>query len=162
MEKKGDLVFQPKKLLIPEKWKVVKNDFIDLEPDNSYPIDQVFYHFDEDILNLTFKDWCIDLGFYGGYLENDRYGFFKIVVVKGDFNDGEFFEIFISRSTDIIRDQVIFYLNNIPNGLLDNLIGIKYDDNYDFNTLHIFSAINKIDYRLSDVEIEKLAKAKVE
>lgn len=162
MEIKGDPVFQLKKLLIPEQWKVVKNDFVDLEPDNSYPIDQVFYHFDEDILNANYKDWCIDLGFYGGYLDNDRSGFFKIVVFKGDFNDGEFFEFFISRSTDKIKDKLDSYFTAIPNGQLDSKNGLKYDDNYDHNSFHIYSAIDNIDYRLSDLELEKIARPKTQ
>ncbi|HNF49496.1 MAG TPA: hypothetical protein PKG56_04675 [Chitinophagaceae bacterium] len=160
MEIKGVPVFQLKKLIIPEQWKVVKNDFVDLEPDNSYPIDQVFYHFDEDILNVTYNDWCIDLGFYGGYLDNNRSGFFKIVVFKGDFNDGEFFEFFISRSTDKIVDKLNSYLKIIPTGQLENLSGVKYDDEYDFDTFHIYSAIENIDYRLSNDELEEIAKAK--
>lgn len=162
MEIKGAPVFQLKKLLIPEQWKVVKNDFVDLEPDNNYPIDQVFYHFDEDILIITLNDWLIDLGFYGGYSANNRRGFFKIVVYKGDFHDGEFYEFFISRSTNKIKDKLNFYLTIIPSGQLDNIRGLKYDDNYDHNSLHIYSAINNIDYRLSDLELEKIARPKTQ
>ena len=160
MKIKGNPVFQLKKLLFPEQWKVIKNDFVDLEPDNNYPIDQVFYHFDEDILNVTYKDWCIDLGFYGGYLDNDRKGFFKIAVYKGDFNDGEFFEFFISRSTDAIKDKINLYLTAIPNGELKDIRGIKYDDNYDFNSVHIYSSFYKINYRLTDKELEDISMPK--
>ena len=160
MEIKGDPIFQPKKFLIPEQWKVVKNDFVDLEPDNNFAIDQVFYHFDEDILNVTYKDWCIDLGFYGGYLDNNRRGFFKIVVFKGDFNDGEFFEFFISRSSEKIKDKLSSYLTSIPSGQLDSINGLKYDDNYDFKTFHIFSSIDNINYRLTDKELDEISKPK--
>jgi len=160
MEIVGEPVFQLKKLLIPEQWKVVKNDFVDLEPDNNYPIDQVFYHFDEDILNVTYKDWDIDLGFYGGYSGNDRRGYFMINVYKGDFYDGEFFLFFISRSTDAIRDKLEQYLTAIPDGQLDNVTGVKYDEKYDHNSFHIFSALENIDYRLSDQEIENISKPK--
>lgn len=160
MEIKRDPVFHLKKLLIPEQWKVVKNDFVDLEPDNNFPIDQVFYHFDEDLLNVTYKDWYIDLGFYGGYLDNNRSGYFAINVFKGDFNDGEFFLFFISRSTDEIKDKLNLYLKAIPNGQLDKVSGIKYDDNYDRSSFHIYSAIENIDYRLSDQVLENIAKPK--
>lgn len=155
----ADQIFKLKQLQIPESWTIVKNDFVDIEPDNSYPIDEVFYHFDEDILYATYTDYSIDLGFYGGYL-NDRKGFFKIVVFKGDFNDGEFFEFFFSRSTDKIKDKLNFYFTAIPNGQLDNISGIKYDDNYDFNSFHIYSSIDNINYRLTDKEFEEIARPK--
>lgn len=34
-----------KQLTIDPRWKVAKNEFIDLEPDNDYPIDEIFYFF---------------------------------------------------------------------------------------------------------------------
>ena len=156
----GYPTFKLKELQIPDCWTIVKNDFVDLEPDNNYPIDQVFHQFYEDILNTTYKDYMIDLGFYGRYSDNDREGFFKIVVFKGDFNDGEFFEFFISRSTDKIKDKLNFYFDAIPTGKLDKIKGISYDDNYDFNSFHIYSAIDNINYRLTNKDLEEIAKPK--
>lgn len=155
-----DPVFTPKQLKIPDGWTVIKNEFVDLEPDNNYPVDEVFYHFDEDILYATYGDYSVDLGFYGGYLENNRSGFFKVVVFRGDFNDGEFFECFISRSTDKIQDKLNSYFKAIPEGQLDNLFGVKYDDNYDHRNFHIYSVTDKVDFRLSVEELEEVAKAK--
>jgi len=160
MEIKGEPVFQLKKLLIPNQWKVVKNDFVDLEPDNNYPIDEVFYHFDEDIFIATYNDWLIDLGFYGGYGDNNRRGFFKITVHREEFNELEFFEFFISRSTDKIKDKLNLYLTTIPGGQLDNIGGLKFDEHYDFNSFHIYSAIDNLDYRLNDIDLEEIAKPK--
>lgn len=156
----GIPTFKHKQLDIPDSWKILKNDFLNLEPDNNYPIDDVFYHFDEDILNVTYKDFSVDLGFYGGYL-NDRNGFFKIVVFKGDFNDGEFFEFFISRSTDEIRDKLNSYFKAIPAGQLDKIAGVKYDDNYDHSSIHIYSSLDKIDRRLTKDELEEISRPKI-
>jgi len=155
-----DRKFEYKQLTIDSRWKVVKNEFIDLEPDIDYSIDEIFYYFDEDILQATFNDYCIDLGFYGGYLDNDRCGFFKIVVLKGDFNEGELFESYVSRSTNEIRDKLNFYFNGIPNGLLDNVKGLTCDDNYDFSSFHIYSAIDNISYRLTETQLDEFAKTK--
>jgi hypothetical protein len=163
MEIAGDPVFQLKKLIIPEQWKVYKNNFVDLEPDNNYPIEKVFSYFDEGILFATYKDWFIDLGFYGGYLNNDRRGWFKIEIYKGDGDETaffEFFESFISRSTDEIKDKLNRYFMAIQNGELDNTKGIRYDDSSDFNTHHIYSAIDKIDYRISAMELDEIARPK--
>jgi hypothetical protein len=156
----GDPEFQLKKLTIPEQWKVIMNNFVDLEPDNNYPINQVFGYFDEDILIASYKDWFIDLGFYGGYLANNRSGWFKIEIFRGDFDNAEYFEHFISRSTDQIKDKLNLYFIAIPNGQLDNVRGIRYDENYDFNTHHIYSAIDNIDYKISDKELEDIARSK--
>ncbi len=151
--------FNPKQLEIPDCWKVIKNHFMDLEPDNTHPIDDVFFVFDEDILYATYKDYSIDLGFYGGYT-NDRAGFFKVVIFKGDFNYGEYFEFFISRSTDEIKNKLNFYFKSIPEGKLDNLTGLIYDDDYDFRSFHVYSTIENISYRLTREEVEEIAKPK--
>jgi hypothetical protein len=151
--------FKHKQLDIPDSWTIHKNDFLDLEPDNSFPIDEVFHHFDEDILNATYKDYCIDLGFLGSYL-NDRKGFFKIVVFKGGFHNAEFFELFISRSTDEIRDKLNLYFKAIPTGQLDNIKGFKYDDNFDHSTFYVYSALDKTDHRLTNQELEEISSPK--
>jgi len=154
--------FKYQQLKIDSRWKIVKNEFIDLEPDNDYPIDEVFFYFDEDILQATFDDYLVDLGFYGGYLQNERCGFFKIVVLKGNFLEGELLESFISRSTEIIREKLNFYFEGIPNGLLSNIKGIKIENGNGFKARHIYSAVEKISYRLTSNQLKELSKAKNE
>jgi hypothetical protein len=156
----GDPGIHPKKLTIPEQWKVIMNNFVDLEPDNSYPIDEVFGHFDEDILMASYKDWFIDLGFYGGYLTNNRSGWFKIEISRGDWGEKEFFEHFISRSTEKIKDKLNLYFVAIPNGQLDSMKGISYDQSYASDSHHIYSAMDKVDYRISTAELLEIGRAK--
>lgn len=152
--------FKYKQLKIGSKWKIVKNEFIDIEPDNDYPIDEVFFYFDEDILQAACDDYLVDLGFYGGYLENERNGFFKIVVLKGNFLEGEFLESFVSRSTDKIRDRLNFYFEGIPNGLLNNVKGINIISDNVFKANHIYSAVDNISYHLTRNQFKELSKAK--
>jgi hypothetical protein len=38
----NDIEFKYKHLNIDSRWEVVKNEFIDLDPDNDYPIDEYF------------------------------------------------------------------------------------------------------------------------
>lgn len=77
---------------------------------------------------------------------------------KGNFNDGEFFEFYISRHTDEIKDKLNFYFKGIPNGLLNNVKGLTYDDDYDFSSFHIYSAIDNISYRLTEIQLGELSK----
>ncbi|MFP9113973.1 hypothetical protein ACLI1A_08515 [Flavobacterium sp. RHBU_3] len=107
------LYFPLKPLVIPDVWKVYKNDFTVLEPDNNYPIDDVFYYFIDDLLQATYNGYCIDLGFNGEYLDN-RDGNFKLVVLKGDFLDGEVLETFTSRKTEEIKKKLDYYFEMIP------------------------------------------------
>jgi hypothetical protein len=54
----------PLKLIdIPNKWNVYKNDFYDIEPNNTLPINDIFWYFCEDILqaNYNYNGHCIDL-----------------------------------------------------------------------------------------------------
>jgi hypothetical protein len=53
-----------------------------------------------------------------------------------------------------------FYFKGIPNGLLDNVKGLTYDDNYDFSSFHIYSAIDNISYRLTETQLDEFSKAK--
>lgn len=107
------MIFPLKLLSIPDAWKVYKNDFTSLEPDNTYSIDDVFHYFTEDLFQAHYKEYCIDLGFYGQYLDN-RKGNFKLIVLKGDFLDGEVLETFTSRKTDEIKEKLEYYFEMIP------------------------------------------------
>ncbi|MDI9310539.1 MAG: hypothetical protein QM535_10005 [Limnohabitans sp.] len=132
-----------KELNIPKEWKVYKNDFMDLEPNNSYPIDEVWYYFQEDILQATYNDYLIDLGFYGDY-SNNRKGFFRLIVAKGDFNEGELFEKYISRSTEEIKNKLEFYFNFILGDEIESLSGLKYGEYENQVEYDIYSSIDKI------------------
>ncbi|MGB0429896.1 MAG: hypothetical protein ACPGLV_05445 [Bacteroidia bacterium] len=142
-----------KNITIGEQWRVLKHEFVNLEPDNNYPKNEVFHHFDEDILCVRYQDYMIDLGFYGDYLTN-RSGVFKLIVSKGDFYKGEEFEIFISRSTDEIKAKLDFYLKHIPLGILDNVTGLVRDANYSYENFHVYSALNNISYRITQKQID--------
>ncbi len=151
------LKFQHKELKIPACWEVFNNNFLDIEPDNKYPIDEVFYHFDEDILWADYNGYFIDLGFYGSYL-NDRNGFFKIIVAKGDFQNGELYEIFISRSTGDIKEKLNYYFDAIPKGFLDKINGFKFEDDIAFIAdFDIYSAVDNISKKLMEKEFDEIA-----
>lgn len=128
---------------------------MDLEPNNSYPIDEVWYYFQEDILQATYNDYLIDLGFYGDY-SNNRKGFFKLIVTKGDFSEGELFEKYISRSTEEIKKKLEFYFNFILSNEIERVSGLKYGKNKNQLEYDIYSSINKIKIKLTDEDFEKL------
>lgn len=144
-----------KALNIPKEWKVYKNDFMDLEPNNSYPIDEVWHYFQEDILQATYNDYLIDLGFYGDYL-NNRKGFFRLIVTKGDFSEGELYEKYVSRSTEEIKKKLEFYFNFILSNEIQSFSGLKYDEAHQFE-YDIYSSIDKIKIKLTDDDFEKLS-----
>jgi hypothetical protein len=145
-----------KALNIPKEWKIYKNDFMDLEPDNLHPIDEVWYYFQEDILQATYNEYLIDLGFYGDYL-NNRKGFFRLIVTKGDFSEGELYEKYISRSTEEIKNKLEFYFNFILSKEIENLSGLKYDEYENEVQYDIYSSIDKIGIKLTDDDFEKLS-----
>lgn len=92
----------PKQLNIPKDWKINWNHFIDLNPDNNLPIDEVWICFKEDTAYFTNGNYFIDLGFYGGEYLLDRLGYFKVYIAEGDFHQGKLFETFVTRSTEEI------------------------------------------------------------
>ncbi|ESU21383.1 hypothetical protein FCR2A7T_05560 [Flavobacterium cauense R2A-7] len=151
-----NLGFKNKEVNIPKEWKVYKNNFIDLEPTNSNPIDDVWHYFQEDILQASYKDFFIDLGFYGEYLDN-RKGFFKLVVAKGDFGKGELYEKYLSRSTEEVKEKLEFYFNLILSKSFENLSGLKYGEEENEEEYDVYSSINKTLRKLSDEDFEKLS-----
>ncbi|CAM4154431.1 hypothetical protein FLJU110815_19645 [Flavobacterium jumunjinense] len=150
------LSLENKKINIQEDWKIYKNEFVDLEPNNSYPIDDIWHYFQEDILHANYKDFFIDLGFYGEYLDN-RKGFFRLIVAKGGFGKGELYEKFLSRSTDEIKEKIEFYFNLILSKSVENISGLKYDNEEHVDEYDIYSAVNNIFIKLSDEDFEKLS-----
>jgi hypothetical protein len=151
-----NLGLKNKEINIPKEWKVYKNDFIDLEPNNSNPIDYIWYYFQEDILQAHYKDFFIDLGFYGEYLDN-RKGFFRLVVAKEDFAKGELYEKYLSRSTDEIKEKLEFYFNLILSENFENLSGLKYGEEEHEEHYDIYSVVNNTFMKLSDEDFEKLS-----
>ena len=77
----------PIPLNLPHGWQTHWHHLTALPPDNDYPPDEVFFHFDEDLTYLTYQDYFIDAGFYGNYLSGRR-GNFGLVVARGDFLGG--------------------------------------------------------------------------
>jgi hypothetical protein len=150
------LNLENKKINIPEDWKIDKNEFVDLEPNNSYPIDGIWYYFQEDILHATYNEFFIDLGFYGDYLDN-RKGFFRLVVAKGDFGKGELYEKFLTRSTEEIKEKLEFYFDLLLKENIENLSGLKYGEEDNKVEYDIYSTINNIFKKLSDEDFDKLA-----
>lgn len=146
---------QLKKLSIPSSWAVLVNRFVDLEPDNNYPVETVYDLFDENLLHAHFEDYFIDLGYYGGYSPN-RDGFFRLYIAKGNFLVGELFESFSSRSTDAITAKLDYYFNNIPAGALNSIRGHTYDeDTGDIEEFSFYSAVTSEAIKLSPVEFQQ-------
>jgi hypothetical protein len=151
--------FRHKELLIQNCWTIKQNNFIDLEPDNKFDIGVVAHNFGEDILQATFNEYVIDLGFYGNYYDN-RNGFFKLFVIKGDFLQGELFEAFISRSTEDIKHKLDIYFDIIPKNQLDNIKGYFFGQlAMDINDFDIYSAIDNIQRKLTNEEINQFGKS---
>lgn len=148
--------FDLKELHIPKEWKIYKNDFINLEPTNNIDIDKVWDYFQEDLFQANFKDFFIDLGFYGTYLEN-RNGFFKLIIAKGDFGSGELYEKFISRSTDEIKEKIEFYSELITKEKINNYKGILYDEISIENEFDFYSVITNTNIKLSLKELSEIS-----
>jgi len=143
-----------KPLNVPSDWTIKWNHFVDLEPDNDSPIDDVWTHFDEDISFFTNGEYFIDLGFYGGsYLEN-RSGFFRLVVVEGDFHQGNLYENFICRSTDQIKNKIENYLTLISSGEIKTLKSLKFGKDTSIND-YLFSAVEGVQKTWTDNDYEK-------
>jgi len=151
-----NLGLKNKEINIPKEWKVYKNNFINLEPNNSKPINEVWHYFQEDILQASYKDFFIDLGFYGEYLDN-RKGFFRLVVAKGDFGKGELYEKYLSRSTNEIKEKLEFYFNIILSKSFKNISGLKYGEKENEEEYDVYSAINKILRKFTHEDFEKLS-----
>ena len=154
------LNFNHKALTIPNCWTINRNNFVNLEPDNHFDIDLVAHNFVEDVFQATWNKYIIDLGFYGNYDDN-RKGFFKLYVIKGDFLQGTLYETFISRSTNDIKNRLDMYLDIIPKNLLENVQGFTYGDLTENSLIdfHVYSAINNVQLNLTDSELEKLSES---
>ena len=105
---------------------------------------------------LPNNDYLIDLGFYGDY-SNNRKGFFRLIVTKGDFSEGELFEKYISRSTEEIKKKLEFYFNFILSKKTESLSGLKYGEYENQDEYDIYSSIDKIGIKLTDHDFEKLS-----
>lgn len=139
---------------VPDGWTVNSNNFLDIDPDNNFTIEDVESVFKEDIFQVGHNGYLIDLGFYGNYSDN-RSGFFRLYVIKGDFLKGVLMESFISRSKEEIANKIIRYFDLISKNVLGNVDGINFGNNsdnfpYDF---HIYSAIENVNSSLTEDEI---------
>jgi hypothetical protein len=142
---------------LPDGWSIECNNFMDIEPDNDWGIEEVGDIFTEDILHAKYNGYLIDLGFYGDYYEN-RTGFFRLYVIKGDFINGTLFESFISRSTNEIVIKIARYFDLIKGGFLGNVKGIEFGNNSNFpDDIHIYSAIDGISISFAEDEIIALS-----
>ncbi len=117
-----------KPINMPKEWKINWHHLVDLEPDNDLPIEGVFMHFDEDISYLTYQDYIIDIGFYGGYNENNRKGNFGVFIAKGDFSDGLLYANITTRSVDEVVKAVETYAQLIANGEIEQLTPLPFND----------------------------------
>ncbi|BDD03736.1 hypothetical protein [Aureibacter tunicatorum] len=149
-----------KTINITEGWKEKWNHFVDLEPDNNLPIDDIWFHFDEDILFYTHDEYFIDLGFYGGDYSVNRCGFFALYVGKGDFGQGVLYEYFISRSSEEIKIKIELYMNLISSNKIEGLEGLKYGDDIDIHD-YIFSSVEDLKVPRENVDFEKISQANV-
>lgn len=104
--------FKLKEINFPKGWIISKNDFVDLEPDNDFPVENITLFFIEDILQANFNEFTLDLGFYGDYTI-ERSGFFRLLLIKGDFINGEIIDSLMSRSTNEIQSKINFFFNYI-------------------------------------------------
>ena len=149
-----------KPLKIPSDWKVFKNHFLDLEPDNDLPIKQVWHYFDEDISLFEKGEFFIDLGFGGGAYLEDRSGFFKLIVAKGNFEDITYYESFFSRSTDDIKDKIEFYMKLISNGEIQNYEGLAPETDETLSVdFDLYSSIHQVKKKLTLADFNELAKS---
>ncbi len=147
-----------KKINISKEWKIHKNEFYDIEPDNEYPLDEVWTYFINDITQMYFKDYTIDLGFNGDYL-SDRNGAFNLTVLKGDFLKGVLFERFISRSTNEIESLINLYIKLIESGDINELKGFQFDNSIS-QYFDLYSAYYGIKTKLNDNDWNKTTRKK--
>ena len=115
----------PISLNLPHGWQTHWHHLTALPPDNDYPPDEVFFHFDEDLTYLTYQDYFIDAGFYGGYL-SDRKGNFGLVVARGDFLGGSVLENFCTRDPQEVARRIVFYAQAIADGTIGGQDGIPF------------------------------------
>lgn len=143
-----------KPLNIPEGWEAQWNHFLDLEPDNTFAIEETWFYFMEDIAYFGFKnsmneDYFIDLGFYGVY-SNNREGTFILYIAQGDFIEGTIYECFESRSTDEIKQKIELYMDLIATGKIKNYKGLPFNFNQEGcipSDKFIFSSVEGIKKR---------------
>ena len=65
----------------------------------------------EDLLQAKYKDYLLDVGFYG---ENAETGIYRMYVIKGDFLNGILIEKFETLSVEELKTKVNFYLDMLP------------------------------------------------
>ena len=112
-------------LNLPHGWQTHWHHLTALPPDNDYPPDEVFFHFDEDLTYLTYQDYFIDAGFYGNYLSGRR-GNFGLVVARGDFLGGSVLENFCTRDPQEVARRIAFYAQAIADGTIGGQDGIPF------------------------------------
>lgn len=78
-------------------------------------------------------------------------------MAKGDFEKGELYEKYLSRSTDEIKEKLEFYFNFILSKSFENLSGLKYGEKENGEEYDVYSSINKIYRKLSYEDFEKLS-----
>lgn len=101
---------------IPEEWKVNFNSFYTIAPEDASN-DEAQY-FSEDLFQASNKRYLIDVGFY----KPDST--FKLVLIRGDFNDGNVLELIISDSILLIIKRMEFYFS-IDMGMIDKIKGLN-------------------------------------
>jgi len=113
-------------LKIPSGWKVNRNVFFALNPTDEYSEDELSVHlFDqEDLLQLEFNDYFIDLGWYMG-----KDGSFGLNLIKGNWLEGLLLERFVSRSYKDVAERINDILKAIDDREFEDVKGLPIDNN---------------------------------
>lgn len=138
-------VLQP--LEISEKWSIVRNVFVDLDPVGAVSDDDkfVYIYCQENLLHLTNGDYHLDLGWYGGNDFSDHKTGYCIHFFRGkNWNNGQLLVKFRSREKADIVKKINELIIDTDFGKFDNLVGYLVDENdsenkNDFNDVETFS-----------------------
>ena len=68
-------------------------------------------NFAEDLLQAKYKDYLLDVGFYG---ENAETGIYRMYVIKGDFLNGILIEKFETFSVQKLKTKMNYFLDMLP------------------------------------------------
>ena len=90
---------------------------------NFFPLWKVNHHqwyeknedFAEDLLHAKYKDYLLDVGFYG---KNPETGIYRMFVIKGDFLNGILIEKFETSDVEKLKTKVNYFLDMLPKEIL--------------------------------------------
>ncbi len=143
---------------LPKEWKVQRNVFTEVSPTSQILEDDKYMELygQEDLFYFTFKDYHLDLGWYGGDDFSNPFCGYMLVLLRGEhWHNCELLELTRTKSIDKILEKIKEIFEAVSKDYFKDKKGfiVNEDENENYIGEHFqFSVLHGIDLLISTLE----------